>query len=175
MSGILIAGLGNIFKGDDAFGVEVAQRLARRPMPPNVRVVDFGIRGIDLTYALLEDYSAAVLVDTVQRGGLPGTLYVIEPEKLAGTPAPEDLLMSPHELDPAKVLRVATTLGSPCKRIILIACEPLTFGNDQDGFMGLSVPVASAVDRALTVVDELLHELIGASTVEPSPLNLPAH
>src|SRR5947209_2868396 len=82
MSGarILIAGIGNIFLGDDAFGVEVAQRLGQRSLPEQVRVIDFGIRGMDLTYALLDDYETVILVDAVPRGGQPGTLYVLEPE-----------------------------------------------------------------------------------------------
>lgn len=174
MTGILVAGLGNIFKGDDAFGVEVAQRLARRPLPPGVKVVDFGIRGIDLTYALLDGYSSAVLIDAAQRGGPPGTIYVIEPEQLPGDPAPEDLLMSPHDLDPAKVLRVAAALGGNCQRIVLVACEPLTFGDEQDGFMGLSAPVATAVDRALAVVEEVLADLLAAPESEQFPVNSPA-
>src|ERR1043165_4095819 len=76
---ILVAGLGNVFLGDDAFGVVVAQRLHSRALPAGVDVADFGIRGIDLAYSL-PDYDAAVLIDTTARGGAPGTLYVIEPE-----------------------------------------------------------------------------------------------
>jgi hydrogenase maturation protease len=81
MSQILVAGIGNIFKGDDAFGVEVVQRLARSPLPDGVKVVDFGIRGIDLTYAPLDGYDAAILVDTAQRGAAPGTVSIIAPER----------------------------------------------------------------------------------------------
>ena len=84
---VLVAGVGNIFLGDDAFGVEVVQRLARRPLPAEVRVVDFGIRGLDLTYALLDGYETVILVDAAPRGGPPGTLYVLEPD--VGDPAPE--------------------------------------------------------------------------------------
>jgi hydrogenase maturation protease len=75
---VLVACIGNIFLGDDAFGVEVAQRLAGRGLPEGVRVVDFGIRGLDLTFALLDDYEAVILVDATPRGGDPGTLYVLE-------------------------------------------------------------------------------------------------
>ena len=75
-----VAGIGNIFLGDDAFGVEVVQRLARRELPPQVRVVDFGIRGLDLAFALMEDYDAIILIDAVPRGEPPGTLYTIEPD-----------------------------------------------------------------------------------------------
>ncbi len=77
---ILIAGIGNIFLGDDAFGSEVARRLAAQPIPDGVRVVDFGIRGFDLAYALIDGYDATILVDATPRGGSPGTLYLIEPD-----------------------------------------------------------------------------------------------
>src|ERR1700758_4827464 len=87
---ILVAGVGNIFLGDDAFGVEVVQRLARRALPDGVRVVDFGIRGLDLVYALLDGYETVVLVDAAPRGGSPGTLYVLEPEPEADLPVSEE-------------------------------------------------------------------------------------
>lgn len=80
MKAILVAGVGNIFNGDDAFGVEVVRRLAQRKLPDGVRAIDFGIRGIDLTYALLDGYGALVLVDTAQRGELPGTISIVEPD-----------------------------------------------------------------------------------------------
>lgn len=162
MNGILVAGVGNIFKGDDAFGVEVAQRLARKVLPAGVKVVDFGIRGIDLTYALLDGVSCAVLVDAVKRGGEPGTLYVIEPEWPAGDEEPdhEDLLIAPHDLDPAKVLRLVRALGGHCDRLVLVGCEPLTFGDEEEGAMGLSPPVAAAVDEAVAAVETLIRELL---------------
>ncbi len=158
MSGILVAGIGNIFKGDDGFGVEVVGRLARLRMPEGVKVVDFGIRGIDLTYALMDGYGAAVMVDTMQRGEPPGTVSVIEPE-----PQPledsSEILFSPHDLDPAKVLRLARMLGDACPRLLVVACEPLTFG-DADGAMGLSDPVAAAVDPAVTAIAALVRRLL---------------
>ena len=80
MTRILVACIGNIFMGDDAFGVEVAARLARKRLPENVHVVDYGIRGLDLAYALMDGYDACILVDAVPRGGAPGTLYTIEPD-----------------------------------------------------------------------------------------------
>jgi len=166
VTSILVAGIGNIFNGDDAFGVEVVRRLAGRSLPAGVKVIDFGIRGIDLTYALLDDYRAAVLVDTAQRGERPGTISVVEPEQMeAGAPSAEDLMLSPHELDPAKVLRLVTALGGNCKRVLLVACEPLTFGGEQ-GVMGLSEPVAAALDAAVATVEDLVVELTGAETAE---------
>jgi hydrogenase maturation protease len=171
MTAILIAGIGNIFNGDDAFGVEVARLLSQRRLPAGVKVIDFGIRGIDLTYALLDGYDAAVLIDTAQRGERPGTISVIEPDHEApGAAAPEDLMLSPHELDPAKVLRLVTALGGACKRVLLVACEPLTFGGEA-GVMGLSKPVAAALDAAVTTVEELVAEIAGAQS-GPAPRSI---
>jgi hydrogenase maturation protease len=158
MSGILVAGIGNIFKGDDGFGVEVVARLAQRRLPDGVRVVDFGIRGIDLTYALMDGYSAAVMVDTMQHGARPGTVSVIEPEP-GPLEDPADLTFSPHDLDPAKVLRLTRMLGGDCPRLLVVACEPLTFG-DEEGSMGLSDPVAAAVDPTVMAVEALVRRLL---------------
>jgi hydrogenase maturation protease len=168
MTAILVAGIGNIFNGDDAFGVEVARLLAQRSLPDGVTVVDFGIRGIDLTYALLDGYDAAVLVDAAQRGELPGTVSVIEPTPSEDEPAPEDLLMSAHDLDPAKVLRLVAALGGNCRRLLLVACEPLTLGGE-DGVMGLSPPVAASLDAAVIAVEQLIGELVEAATEGARP------
>jgi hydrogenase maturation protease len=159
MSGILVAGIGNIFQGDDAFGVEVAQRLARRILPSGVTVGDFGIRGIDLTYALMEDYEAVILVDAARRGERPGVVSVIAPDRPEeGAPDPGEFLISAHDLDPAKVLRIVTALGGGCRRILLVACEPEECGGE-DGCMGLSAPVAAAVEPAIEAIEALIGEL----------------
>jgi hydrogenase maturation protease len=143
MKRLLVAGIGNIFKGDDAFGVEVARRLAEREWPESVDIVDIGINGIDLTYALLDDYDRAILIDTLERGGSPGTLYVIEPEA-----APGDASLTPHALDPAKVLAIVRARGGRCREMVLIGCEPADFGDELEGRMGLSEPVAGAISEA---------------------------
>jgi hydrogenase maturation protease len=158
---ILIAGIGNIFLGDDAFGVEVVRRLAGRPLPGEAHVVDYGIRGFDLACALLEGYDVAILVDAVPRGGTPGTLYVIEPEmpspmdaEAAGGPAVEM-----HNMDPVKVLRLAAALGGRQPgRILIIGCEPGPFDteSDLDMQMGLSPPVRAAVDEAVELIEVVI-------------------
>ena len=164
MTKILVAGLGNIFQGDDAFGVEVAQRLIGRPQPDGVTVVDFGIRGLDLTYALMDGYDAAILIDAAQRGHPPGTVSVVEPEgRAARDLEPGDLMIyspmiSGHDLDPAKVLEVVAALGGACGRIVLVACEPLDCGGE-DGAMGLSGPVTAAIEPAVATVEGLIREL----------------
>lgn len=158
MSRILVAGIGNIFKGDDGFGVAVAQLLADRKLPPEIRVVDFGIRGLDLAYALLDGYDAAVLVDAVQRGAAPGTIQVIEPAPPDAGEPPETAL-SPHAMDPQSVLRLAALLGDPCRRILLVGCEPESFGDEEFGTMALSAAVAAAVSEAADTVERLARGL----------------
>ena len=171
MSGILVAGIGNIFNGDDAFGVEVARVLSRRHLPECVRVVDFGIRGIDLTYALLDGYDAVLLVDAAQTGEPPGAVSVIEPEH--STEDTSDIfqqpMLSPHELDPASVLRMSRVLGSPCRRVILVACEPYTFGGDE-GVMGLSPVVAATIEPTAKLVEEIIANLISEAEMETCDL-----
>jgi len=159
MTSVLVACVGNIFNGDDAFGIEVARRLSQAQLPDGARVIDFGIRGIDLTYALMDGYDAVILVDAAQRGEAPGVVSVVEPEFVEdGDLCPEDLAISPHDLDPAKVLRLVSALGGSCRRVLLVACEPLTFGGDE-GVMGLSAPVAAAVGVAVDTIGELIDEM----------------
>jgi hydrogenase maturation protease len=157
---ILIAGIGNIFFGDDAFGVEVARRLVGRPLPDGVRVVDFGIRGLDLTYALLEDYEAVILVDAVPRGGRPGDLYVLEPQLgEADDPAAPGPTVEPHALDPWKVLRLARGMGGKVERVLLVGCEPQP-SDPEDLHMELSEPVQAAVEEAIDLIESLTTRIL---------------
>ncbi len=159
---ILIAGVGNIFFGDDAFGVEVARHLAGRPLPEGVRVTDFGIRGLDLAYALLEGYDVAILVDAVQRGGTPGTLYLIEPNV-----GPTDLpgaSVEPHALDPWRVLGLAKSLGGALGRVLLVGCEPSPC-DPEEGCMELSEPVRGAVTEAVQLIDKVLAKIRGGQAL----------
>jgi hydrogenase maturation protease len=159
---ILVAGVGNVFLGDDGFGVAVADRLAQRELPPGVEVADFGIRGMDLAYAL-SGYDAAVLVDAVPRGGTPGTLYVIEPDPAAEGVAPEG-----HGMDPVKVLALAGQLGELPKRVLVVGCEPRTMmsGEEEDVLVELSEPVRAAMDAAVSLVESLLDELLRPDDTE---------
>ena len=135
---ILIAGIGNIFLGDDAFGVEVVQRLERRKLPERVRAIDFGIRGYDLAYALLDGSDVTILVDACPRGGEPGSLYVIEPDLSAlDIPGAEQASIDAHSMNPMNVIRMAKSMGGELKRILLVGCEPATLG-PEEGQMGLS-------------------------------------
>lgn len=158
---ILVAGIGNIFLGDDAFGVEVARRLTRRRLPDGVRVVDFGIRGFHLAYALLDDHDGAILIDATPRGGPPGTLYVIKPEIDGPTEgdAPETTLDS-HTMDPVKVLRLVKAMGGQPKRVLVVGCEPATLDPREDGRMDLSDAVHAALDEAVVLVESVIADLI---------------
>ena len=156
---ILIAGIGNIFLGDDAFGVEVVQRLASRKMPSRVKVSDFGIRGFDLAYALLDGADLTILVDACPRGGTPGTVYVIEPDlNSLNTPEAEHAALDAHSMNPMNVIRMAKSMGGELKRILLVGCEPETLG-PEEGQMGLSAPVAAAVDEAVKVVESIVEKI----------------
>jgi len=157
---ILVAGIGNIFMGDDAFGVEVARRLAERQLPPEVRVGDFGIRGFDLAYALQDGYETTILIDAYPHGDQPGTLYVVEPDVAAlGTDQAEGTDVDAHGMDPVKILRLAATMGGGLKRILLVGCEPATLGPDE-GLMGLSNPVAAAVTEAVDLVESVIKRIL---------------
>ena len=157
---ILVAGIGNIFLGDDAFGVEVARRLAARPLPDSVRVVDFGIRGFDLAYALQDGYETTILVDACPRGEAPGTLYVIEPDlKALDSPEQPDAAVDAHTMTPVSVLRMARAMNIEVRNVLLVGCEPETLGGE-DGRMGLSGPVEAALEDAVRMVESLIEQAL---------------
>jgi hydrogenase maturation protease len=153
---ILVAGIGNIFLGDDAFGSEVARQLLASSLPAEVKVVDFGIRGFDLTYALLDDYDLTILVDATPRGGEPGTLYTIEPD-----PDEFDELdfaeatIDTHAMNPMRVLAMVQSMGGRLRNIVIVGCEPTPLDN-ADGEMGLSEPVTSAIPGAIAMIGALV-------------------
>ena len=154
---VLVAWIGNVFMADDGFGVEVARRLTERTFPPGVDVADFGIRGMDLMYALGEGYDAAVFVDAVPRGEPPGTLSVIEPRLDGGGEAPLDA----HGMDPVKVLALAREIGDVPERVLIVGCEPaVRMTGDEEELVGeLSEPVKAAVPAAVEMVESLLEDL----------------
>jgi hydrogenase maturation protease len=156
---VLIAGIGNIFLGDDAFGVEVVQRLAGRKLPELVKATDFGIRGFDLAYALLDGSDVTILVDACPRGGNPGSLYVIEPD-LNSLDAPDagQTSVDAHCMNPVNLIRMAKSMGGELKKILLVGCEPATLG-PEEGQMGLSEPVAAAVEEAVTLIESLVKKI----------------
>ena len=158
----LIAGVGNIFLGDDGFGVEVVKRLAGRELPEGVEVKDFGIRGMDLAYALQDDYELVVFVDATPQGEEPGTVYLIEPEIEEG-----EVSLDTHGMDPVRVIQLSRALGARPTRTLVVGCEPQTVvsGEDYDDMlMELSEPVRAAVEEAARLVESLVGEIEAASS-----------
>lgn len=157
---ILVAGIGNIFLGDDGFGVEVVKRLAGVELPSGVRVADFGIRGFDLAYALQDGYETTILVDACPRGEAPGTLYVVEPNLSAidTADAPQGVVET-HGMNPMTVLRMAKAMNGSMKKILLVGCEPATLGGEE-GQMGLSEPVEAAVDGGVKLITSLIDRIL---------------
>jgi hydrogenase maturation protease len=177
---VLVAGIGNVFLGDDGFGVEVAARLSAVELPTGVDVGDFGIAGLHLAYQMCDGYDAAVLVDAAPRGGRPGDLYVIEPDPGPG-PAGVGAGIGPgiggpdvggsvgpgidaHGMTPEAVLQMVGVLGGRLDRVLVVGCEPTRIAEG----MGLSPAVASRVDAAVALVTGVVNQLVGA-TAPPGP------
>jgi hydrogenase maturation protease len=165
---VLVAGVGNIFLGDDGFGVEVARRLQARTTPDGVRVADFGIRGVHLAYELLAGYDALVLIDAMPLGEEPGTVAVIEPD-LDALAAGRELaapVVDAHSMDPAVVLGLLADLGGSIERVVIVACQPAELAEGIE----LSAPVDAAVDAAVDAVDDvvagLTRDMLAASREE---------
>ncbi|MDQ6783881.1 MAG: hydrogenase maturation protease [Actinomycetota bacterium] len=157
---VLVAGIGNIFLGDDGFGVEVANRLKARPSREGVRVVEYGIRGLHLAYELLDGYDTLVLIDAVSIGEPPGTVAVVEPDRSA-TAAPA---LDAHSMNPEAVLGMLDTLGGQVRRVLVVGCQPAVISET----MGLSSPVANAVEEAVGVVEGLLEEFHATTRTQTS-------
>ncbi|HWF58469.1 MAG TPA: hydrogenase maturation protease [Candidatus Dormibacteraeota bacterium] len=164
---ILVAGIGNIFLGDDGFGVAVAQELLRRrSLPAQIRLGEYGIRGYDLAYEILEGYDTVVLIDATPRGDAPGTLYVIEADLEAAVP---DVSADPdhgqgafqgHLMTPAAVFHLVRTLGGTMRRVLVVGCEPETLGPENIGQMELSPSVAAAIPGAVATVERVVGDLL---------------
>jgi len=159
---ILVACIGNIFLGDDGFGPEVARRLATRLLPPEVLTRDFGIRGLDLTYALLEPYELVILVDACACGGEPGDVYLLEPDRIE---AEAPIQLEAHAMNPMNVLRAVQSMGGMTNRIVIVGCKPADFG-PEEGKLGLSEPVAAAVGEAVLMIETLVARVLAGGAVE---------
>ena len=158
---VLIAGVGNIFFGDDGFGVEVARRLETEALPPAARVVDFGIRGLHLAFELLEPLDLLVLVDTARRGGPPGTLYLIEPADFDSRPADPDA----HGMDIVQVFRMLEQLGGARPKTRIVACEPADLGAGLAMSQAIQGAIAPAVKMVMDLVEEELNGNVGHNPV----------
>jgi hydrogenase maturation protease len=153
---ILVAGVGNVFFGDDGFGCEVARRMASIGERPGVEITDFGIRGLDLAFAMLDGYDAVVVVDAVARGHEPGTLSVIAPD----APSRSESALDTHSMHPARVLALIDALGGTRSIIRIVGCEPERLVDaDDEPHMGLSDAVKGSVEPAILLVERLIDEL----------------
>jgi hydrogenase maturation protease len=162
-AGVLVAGIGNIFQGDDGFGVEVARVLATRALPRGVTVADFGIRGVHLACELMDSrYHTVILVDAMTRGGEPGTLYVLEPDPAGAAEAP---LPDAHGLTPDAVLAWVHRAGGTPPRVLIVGCEPATV----DDSMGLSEPVARVVAAAADLALEVAERSMASPVASTGP------
>ncbi|MDX6701566.1 MAG: hydrogenase maturation protease [Baekduia sp.] len=154
---ILVAGVGNAWLQDDAFGGECARRLEARGVPSGVTVMDFGTGGLDLAYEIMRGYDALVLLDASRQGQKPGTLYVLEPsmEDMAGSIEDGDVI-NPHGMDPQTVLRFVSAIGGFSGRVVVIGCEP---GEVDEVGLGLTPEVDDVIERAVALVRETLEDL----------------
>src|SRR5260221_13689653 len=158
---ILVAGIGNIFFGDDAFGVEVTHELMRREWPTDVRVEDFGIRSYDLAYAIMDGYDAVILIDATPRGQSPGTVSLIEPD-LSSLEAGADEIVNAHSMNPVRVLQMVSSFGGQAQRLYLVGCEPAVLETEE---LGLSAVVQAALPRAVELVESLVRALRNGTAV----------
>ncbi|MGA7673180.1 MAG: hydrogenase maturation protease [Nitrolancea sp.] len=156
---ILIAGIGNIFFGDDAFGPRVVRELSARQWPDQVEIADFGIRGIDLAFALLDDYRAAIFIDATPRGGEPGTLYLIEVDDV--TRAGHGVAsVETHNIDPAQVLSTVKAYGGTPPPLWVVGCEPGSLEAESGDVLQLSAPVEAALAGAVNMVESLVSSIL---------------
>jgi len=155
---ILIAGIGNIFFGDDAFGCEVVRELIKRAWPSEVSVVDFGIKSYDLAFALTDGCDAAILIDASPRGNEPGTTYLLELD-INQVPQINEENVNAHSMNPVAVLQLARALGEPTRALYLVGCEPEKIIMEE-GAMGLSETVRAAIPQAVEMIKSLVRDLL---------------
>lgn len=148
---MLVAGIGNIFLGDDGFGPEVVRRLPQHPESA-VRVVDYGIRSLHLAYDLLDPWDALVLIDAVPNRGTPGSLVVFHAESEVTSAAQLDA----HAMNPDAVFAGVRALGGTVPPTVVVGCQVESVAEG----IGLSGPVAAAVDVAVDTVDRVVADLL---------------
>ncbi len=162
MKNILVAGIGNIFFGDDAFGCEVARQLLERPVAAGVTIKDFGIRSYDLAYAIMDGPDATILIDATSRGQPPGTVFLIEPE-FNSLDNESGEVVNAHSMNPVRVLQMVRSMGGKPGRLYLVGCEPAVL-ETEEGAMGLSQPVQAAIPKAIEMIDSLVRDLLSETS-----------
>ena len=167
---ILIAGIGNIFLGDDGFGVEVARQLLSRKLPPSVTVADFGIRGFDLAYAMMDDkYDVTILVDAIPQGGKPGALHTLELDLTELDQMEDWSPVDTHGMTPLRVIRLIHAMGGECNKVFIVGCEPETLGGDE-GQLGLSATVSASVEEAISIIQSLVDQILSGAGGSPATI-----
>jgi hydrogenase maturation protease len=161
---VLVASIGNIFFGDDAFGCEVIRELQQRDLPSGIHVEDFGIRTYDLAYALMDSYGAVILVDATPRGETPGTVSLIEPDLANPGPSVSEI-QNAHGIGPGSALRLVASMGGKIQRLYLVGCEPAVLETEE---LGLSPTVQAAIPQAVTMVTSLL-QMLQTEAHQPNP------
>jgi hydrogenase maturation protease len=161
---VLVAGIGNVFFGDDGFGPAVVRRLEEQKMPEDTRIADYGIRGLDLAYELTEGWDLAILLDALPHGASPGAVAVLEPD---ADDATHRELVDPHSLTPAAVLALTRRLGGPMPKVLVVGCEPASL--EADASLRLSAPVQAAVSTAAGLVMSMLSDSSLGPRVGPLP------
>ncbi|CAM3144604.1 hydrogenase maturation protease [Prescottella defluvii] len=156
---VLLAGIGNIFLGDDGFGPAVLQAVAGGSLPEGVRAEDYGIRGMHLAYDLLGGWDGLILVDAVPDRGTPGAIRVFEVNRELPDTSPR---LDAHGMDPASVFASLAALGGALPRTVVIGCQV----RDVDEGIGLSGPVARAVPAAVDAARAVLAEFGAGVGVE---------
>jgi hydrogenase maturation protease len=157
---VLIAGVGNVFCGDDGFGCAAVRQLARGPIPSGVTVIDFGIRSVHFAFELLEPFDLVIILDAIAKGGTPGTLYLIEPDDDATRPAG-----NAHAMDVGAALAMAREMGAKPGRLLFVGCEPC----DVSERFGLSAPVQSVIPSAIELVRDVLRREL--CTIDETTVN----
>jgi hydrogenase maturation protease len=162
---VLVAGIGNIFLGDDGFGVEVVNRLDPAAMPAGAHVVDVGIRSVHLAYELLDGWDVLILIDAMHLGEQPGTVVTFQPDvdSLLGGADPASL--NAHAMNPVVVLSMLRDLGGVMPRVLIVGCQPQSI----DECLGLSDVVASAIAPAVDAVHRLVADVCGRADSFPYP------
>ena len=158
---ILVAGVGNVLRGDDAFGVEVANRLLEREAVPNVTVVETGIAGIQLVSDLQDGYDAIIVVDTVDRERPPGTVMTIDYDVIdvhaLDHNTKYDLLADMHLATPERSLMVARALGVLPPIVKMVGVQPV----DVDTMaIGMSDIVTNAIPVTIDEIDRCIASLL---------------
>ncbi len=157
MSKTLIAGMGNVLRRDDGFGVEVARRLTQQALPPGVKVIEVGIGGIHLVQELMDGYDMLLVIDALERGSQPGTTHVLQAEvpDLDTWPETErqDFLADMHYTTPSKALILAKALGVLPPKVFIVGCQPV---DAADIGMGLSDPVERAIGAVVREIEKIV-------------------